>query len=167
MSKFNFAFKVASDLQSTCSRSLGLQQSQGRLDLFIQGFTSHPLGPVAYVPSRALQPTVAPISIAPCLMALLPIDNLCGSVYSASLRPWCLPRRFRPLHLRLTTPRCVTTQVAVATQVVVGTHVVCYDLPKVGVAPQQRRDLDHAIAVSGAPVTVIGIDERLSIIHTQ
>jgi hypothetical protein len=37
---------------------------------------------------------------------------------------------------RLMTLRCVTTQVAVATQVITGTHVGCYDLPKVGVAPQ-------------------------------
>jgi hypothetical protein len=62
----------------------------------------------------------------------------------------------------LATLHCVTMQVAVATQVVTGTHVGCYDLPKVGVAPQQHRDLGHTIAVSGAPVTVIDRDERLS-----
>jgi hypothetical protein len=67
----------------------------------------------------------------------------------------------------LMTLRHVTTQAAVATQVITGTHVGCYDLPKVGVAPQQRRDLGHAIAVSGAPITVIDRDERLFITHIQ
>jgi hypothetical protein len=40
----NFAFKVASDLQTTCYRSPRLPQSQGRLDLLSKGFTSHPIG---------------------------------------------------------------------------------------------------------------------------
>jgi hypothetical protein len=64
--------------------------------------------------------------------------------------------------------RCVTTQAAVATQVVTGTpHQVLYDLPRVGVTPQQRQDLGHAIAVSGAPITVIDRDERLFSTHVQ
>jgi hypothetical protein len=67
----------------------------------------------------------------------------------------------------MTTLRCVTTQAAVATQVVTGTHVGYYDLPKVGVAPQQRRDLGHALAVSGAPITVIDRDERFFSTHIQ
>jgi hypothetical protein len=62
---------------------------------------------------------------------------------------------------------CVTTQATVATQVVTGTNVGCYDLPKVGVTPQQHRGLGHAIAVSGAPVTIINRDERLFNTHVQ
>jgi hypothetical protein len=61
----------------------------------------------------------------------------------------------------LTALRCVTTPAAVVTQVVTGTHVGCYDLPRVSVAPQQRRDLGHTIAVSGAPFLVIDNDDRL------
>jgi hypothetical protein len=102
--KSDFASKIVSDLQSTCFRSLGLQRSHGRLDLFVQGFTSHPLGHVAYAPSRSLRPTAAPISTAPCLMSLLPVDDLCGPIFSGSLRPWCLTGRFRPLHLRVDDP---------------------------------------------------------------
>jgi hypothetical protein len=34
-------------------------------------------------------------------------------------------------------------------------YVGCYDLPKVGVSPWQHRDLGHAIAFLGAPITVI------------
>jgi hypothetical protein len=63
--------------------------------------------------------------------------------------------------------RCVTTQATVVTQVITGTHVRCYDLPKVGATPQQHRDLGHAIAVSGASITVIDGDERLSNTHVQ
>jgi hypothetical protein len=54
--------------------------------------------------------------------------------------------------------RCAAAQVALTIQVVTGTHVECYDLPKVGVSPQQCRDIGHAIAVSGAPITVLDGD---------
>jgi hypothetical protein len=73
-------------------------------DLFTQGFTSDPLGPVACMPSGSLRPTAAPISMAPCLMALLPVDDLCGPIYSASLRPLCPSGRFRPPNPRVDAP---------------------------------------------------------------
>jgi hypothetical protein len=46
-----------------------------------------PLGPVAYKPYRSPRPTAGPVSIATCLMALLPVDDLRGPIYSAPLRP--------------------------------------------------------------------------------
>jgi hypothetical protein len=49
----------------------------------------------------------------------------------------------------------------VATQVITGTHVGCYDLTKVGVTTQQRRDLGHAVTVSGASIRVIDKDEGI------
>jgi hypothetical protein len=58
-------------------------------------------------------------------------------------------------------------QAAVATQVITGIHVRYYDLPKVGATPQQHGDIGHAIAVSGASITVIDRDERLSNSHVQ
>jgi hypothetical protein len=73
-------------------------------DLFTQGFTSDPLGPVAFMPSGSLRSTTTPISTAPCLMALLPVDDLRGPVCSASLRPLCLSSRFRPPIPRVNTP---------------------------------------------------------------
>jgi hypothetical protein len=76
----------------------------GRLDLFTQGFTPHPSGPVAYTTSRYLRPTTAPTSTASCLMALLRVDDPCGPIYSASLWPWRLLGRSRPLHLRVDDP---------------------------------------------------------------
>jgi hypothetical protein len=42
--------------------------------------------------------------MAPCLMALLPVDDLRGPIYSASLRPWRLSGQSRPLHLRVDAP---------------------------------------------------------------
>jgi hypothetical protein len=47
---------------------------------------------------------MTPISMTLCLMALLPVDDLRGPMYSASLRPWCLLGRSRPLHLRADDP---------------------------------------------------------------
>jgi hypothetical protein len=102
--KSNFAFKVASGLRSTCSRSPRLQQSQGHPDLFTQGFILHPSSSVACTPSRSLRPTTPPISTAPCLMALLPIGDLCGPIYSASLRPLSLSGQFRPPYPRVDVP---------------------------------------------------------------
>jgi hypothetical protein len=55
----------------------------------------------------------------------------------------------------LTPLRYATTQAAVLIQVGTDPYVRCYDLPKVGVSPQQYQDLGRAIAVSGAPITVI------------
>jgi hypothetical protein len=37
----------------------------------------------------------------PCLVALLPVDDLVGPTYSASLRPHRLPGRFRPTQPRV------------------------------------------------------------------
>jgi hypothetical protein len=56
------------------------------------------------MPSRSLRPTAALISTAPCLMALLPVDDLHGPTYNASLRPRSLPSRSRPTHPRVDTP---------------------------------------------------------------
>jgi hypothetical protein len=58
----------------------------------------------------------------------------------------------------LTPMHCATTQAAVTIQVVMGTHIGCYDLSKLSAMPWQRRDLGHAIAVSGAPITVTDRD---------
>jgi hypothetical protein len=52
-------------------------------------------------------------------------------------------------------------QAAMATQVITGTYVECYDLPKVGVMPQKRRDLGHAITISGAAIIMIDRDEGI------
>jgi hypothetical protein len=54
--------------------------------------------------SRLLRPTVAPLSTALRLMALLPVDGLCGPIYSASLRPRSPPGRSRPPHPRVDAP---------------------------------------------------------------
>jgi hypothetical protein len=113
-------------------------------------FVLHPLGPVAYMPTRSLRPTAASISTAPCLMALLPIDDLHGPTYRASLRPRSLPGRSRPTHPRVDIPALRHCAAAVLIQVDTDPHVRCYGRPKVGVPPQQYRDLGHAIAVSGA-----------------
>jgi hypothetical protein len=102
------------------------------------------------------------------LVALLPVDDLRGPIRSASLRPLCPSGRFFDLLTPGLTPlRCVTMQAFVATQVVTGTYVGCYDLPKVGVTPQKRRDLGHATTVSGAPITMIDRDEGVFNAHIQ
>jgi hypothetical protein len=73
-------------------------------DLFTQGFTLDPLGPIACMPPGSLRPTTAPISTTPCLMALLPVDDLCGPIYITSLRPLCPSGRFRPPNPRVDAP---------------------------------------------------------------
>jgi hypothetical protein len=81
-----------------------------------------------------------------CLMDLLPVDDLIGPIYSASLRPHRLLGRFRPTQPRvdvLALRHCAT---AVSIQVDMTLFVNRYDLPKVGVLPQPYRGLGHAIA---------------------
>jgi hypothetical protein len=57
------AFKVASNLQTIRSRSLRHPQSPRSLRPPLNEFLSHPLGLVAYTPSRSPQPTaVSPIN---------------------------------------------------------------------------------------------------------
>jgi hypothetical protein len=146
----NIAFKVASDLQTTCSRSPRCQRPPRSSQPPINGSHSHPLGTVAHMPSRSLQSTAAPLSTAPCLMALLSVDNLHGPTYSAPLRPRSIPGRFRPTQPRVDVPALRHCAAAVSIQVDKDPSVSRYDLPKVGVLPQQCRGLGHAIAASGA-----------------
>jgi hypothetical protein len=135
-----------------------------RPDLFTQGFILHPSGSVACTPSRSLRPTAAPTSMAPCLMALLPVGDLRGPIYSASLRPLILSGRFRPPHPRVDVP---ALRHCASGQVFTGIHVRWCDLSKVGATPWQCRDLGHAIAVSSAPVIVIDRNEQLFSAHIQ
>jgi hypothetical protein len=86
-----------------------------------------------------------PLSTAPCLMALLPADDLLGPVYSPSLRPRRLPGQFRPTQPRVDIPALRHCATAVSIQV--NTDFISrYDLPKVGVLPEPRRGPGLAIA---------------------
>jgi hypothetical protein len=108
-----------------------------------------------------------PTSIATCLMALLPVDDLRDPIYIASLQPWRLSGRSRPIHLRVDDPALRHYASGHGDP---GHHRHrhrYYDLPKVSIAPQQCRDLGHAIAISGAPFTVIDRDEQLFNTHIQ
>jgi hypothetical protein len=66
-------------------------------------------------------------------MALLPIDDLLGPTYSASLRPHCLPGQFRPTHPRVDVPTLRHCVAVMSIQVDTGFFVSRYGLPKVGV----------------------------------
>jgi hypothetical protein len=79
----------------------------------------------------------APLSTALCLMALLPVDDLHGPTYSASLRPRSLPGRSRLVHSRVDAPMLRHCAAAVLIQVDTDPCIRCYDLPKVGVLPRQ------------------------------
>jgi hypothetical protein len=83
-------------------------------------------------------------------MALLPVDDLHGPTYSASLRPRSLPGRSRPTHPRVDIPALRHRVAAVLIQVDTDPYVRGYDLLKVGVLPRQYPDLGRAIVVSGA-----------------
>jgi hypothetical protein len=83
-------------------------------------------------------------------MTLLPVDDLHGPTYSASLWPRSLPGRFRPAQPKVDVPALRHCAAAVLIQVDTDPYVRCYDLPKVGVLPQQYRDLGQAIAASSA-----------------
>jgi hypothetical protein len=127
----DLAFKVASDLQTTCSRSPRLQWPLRSSRPPSNGFILQPLGPVAYMPSRSLRPTTAPISTTPRLMALLPIDDLHGPTYSASLQPRSRLGRSRPTHTTVGIPALRHCAAVVLIQVNMDPHVRRYDLPKV------------------------------------
>jgi hypothetical protein len=140
----DMAFKVASDLQTTCSRSPRRQRPLRSSRPTLNGFLSYPLGPVAYMPSRSPRPTSAPLSMAPCLMALLLIDDLHGPTYSASLRPRSLLGRFRPAQPRVDVPALRQCPATLLIQVDTDPYVSCYDLLKVGVLLQPCWGLGHA-----------------------
>jgi hypothetical protein len=73
--------------------------------------------------------------MAPCLMALLLVDDLRGHITALHCGLDTCQVYLDLYTLGLTPLRCTTTQAAVAIQVITGTHVECYDLPKVGVMP--------------------------------
>jgi hypothetical protein len=83
-------------------------------------------------------------------MVLLPVDDLLGPIYSASLRPCRLLGRFRPTKPRVDAPALRHCAAAVSIQVDTDSFVSRYDLPKVGVQPQPCRGLGHTIAAPGA-----------------
>jgi hypothetical protein len=56
-------------------------------------------------------------------MALLPVDDLRGPIYSTSLRPLACQVDFDLLTPGLTPMRCATAQAAVTIQVVTDIHV--------------------------------------------
>jgi hypothetical protein len=151
----DIAFKVASDLQTTCSRSPTRQQPPRSSRPPLNGFLSHPLGPVAYTPSRSVRPTVAPISTALRLMAPLPVDDLLGPSYSALLRHRRLPGRFRPTLPRVEVPALRHCAAAVLIQVNTVLFLSCYDLLKVGALLQPCWGLGHATVAPGAKITTI------------
>jgi hypothetical protein len=101
MKTSKIAFNVAGDLQTTRSRSPRRQQPHRSLRPSLIGFPSHPLGSLACMPSRSPRPTLAPLSTALILMALLPVDDLLGPTSSTPLRPRRLPGRFRPTQPRV------------------------------------------------------------------
>jgi hypothetical protein len=100
-------------------------------------------------------------------MALLLVDDLRSPIYNASLWPWRLSGRSRPIHFRVDDPVLRHCASGCGDQGHHGHPRRYYDLLKVGIPPQQRRDLGCANVVSGAPITVVDRDERLFGAHIQ
>jgi hypothetical protein len=99
------------------------------------------------MPSRSLQPTVAPLSTAPCLMALLPIDDLHGPTYSSSLRPCSLSGRSQPAHPRVDVPALCHCAATVLIQVDIDPTSDVMTFLRLAYC---HSSTEHAIAVSGA-----------------
>jgi hypothetical protein len=92
----------------------------------------------------------SPLSTAPRLMALLPIDDLLGCTYSAPLRPHRLLGRFQPKQPRGDTPALCHYAAAVSIQVDIDPFVSCYDLPRISVLSQPCQGLGHTIVAPDA-----------------